>query len=244
MKQARSHLLSRLLTLALITLGAPVVMAQGTTSSTTAGETVVTRLVAEFADWAGSSENATALVRGLRRGSTIVLSDTGGIFTPPSSATFDPPTKPLGYGEVRIALALAEARLAQQGITDPTPLQLQTALLGVTPAPGTTARRTGILQMRAAGMGWGEIASSMGVTLGSVMSSKSSAAADKAASGKSAAPGLAKKDGDNRRNDGAGNANRGSSAGGSSGSSGGGKGGGSGNSGGSGGGGGGRGSGK
>ena len=77
----------------------------------------------------------------------------------------------MGYGNVSISLALARAQLAQQGITEPTPAQLQTALLGGSiTANGTTVTYRGILQMRADGMGWGEIAHSFGARLGPIVS--------------------------------------------------------------------------
>lgn len=124
----------------------------------------------------------------LYRRSLIVLTLT----TAPAATgtvSFTPPTR----GNVRIALSLARAQLAGQGITRPTPEQLQTALVGspaAAPAAGTTATgTTGILQMRADGMGWGKIANSMGFKLGAVMSGRATAAA--AASGTTTAAGSA-----------------------------------------------------
>jgi hypothetical protein len=79
----------------------------------------------------------------------------------------------MGYGNIRIALSLARTQLASQGITQPTPEQLQGALMGSsTGSAGSTTTSQGILQMRASGMGWGQIANSMGVKLGTVMSGK------------------------------------------------------------------------
>lgn len=125
------------------------------------------KLVGEFTEFAGSPENATSLVRGLRTGSSITL------MPEPHqgyrATTFDSPTKPMGYGNVKIALSLARTQLALQGNTNPTPLELQGALMG-TSGPGGT--QSGVLQMRADGMGWGTIADSMGVKLGAVMSGK------------------------------------------------------------------------
>ena len=69
--------------------------------------------------------------------------------------SFDPRFEKMGYGNVDHALALTEASLQKQGIAKPTPDQLKTAL-------------TGVLQQRADGKGWGEIAHSMGVKLGDV----------------------------------------------------------------------------
>ncbi len=141
---------------------------QPATASVTAG-----KLTAEFANWAGSEANAAALVNGLRTGSTINLQDAQtppppGTTAPPATTTsFSPTTKPMGYGNIRIALSLARVQLANQGITNPTAGELQGALIGM---PDSSTQ--GVLQMRADGMGWGQIASSMGVKLGSVMSGK------------------------------------------------------------------------
>lgn len=131
------------------------------------------KLVAQFTDLAGSKENAASLVSGLRSGSSITLNSptTAPAPTTGASATFSAPTKPMGYGNVRIALSLARTQLASQGITNPTPSQLQGALVGTSGPSGT---QTGVLQMRADGMGWGKIANTMGVKLGAVMSGKQS----------------------------------------------------------------------
>jgi len=159
-------------------------------SSTVSGDQLVTK----YSDFAGSDSNAQSLVDGLRSGKSITLSSSGG------STTFTPPTKPMGYGNVNIALALAEASLSQQGITDPTPQQLQAALMGgtVTTSSGTT-KLDGILQSRADGKGWGVIANSLGIRLGDVMRSANATTdrgmtqrSDRAASqGASSRPGFA-----------------------------------------------------
>ena len=127
---------------------------------------VTDKIVSDFQSFAGSSGNANRLVMGLRSGSEITLTAKG-----EPSATFTPPTRPMGYGNVSTSLALAKAQLAQQGIVDPTPTQLQTALLGGSiTANGKTVDYQGILQMRADGMGWGQIAHSTGTKLGPVVS--------------------------------------------------------------------------
>jgi hypothetical protein len=74
----------------------------------------------------------------------------------------------MGNGEVNIALSLTEAKLAQQNITRPTSAQLDAAL-------------EPILQSRADGKGWGEIANAMGVRLGDVMRSDRSRGNDRLA---------------------------------------------------------------
>ena len=79
----------------------------------------------------------------------------------------------MGYGNVRIALSLAEAQLASQGISNPTATELQGALMGSTTiGPAGTTTTEGVLQMRASGMGWGQIANTMGYKLGPIMSGK------------------------------------------------------------------------
>jgi hypothetical protein len=105
------------------------------------------RLVDAYRDLAGSEANAKALVTGLREKSDIVLSPT---------VIIEPPTGPMGFGNIDIALSLTQASLNEQGIAKPTPEQLQASLLDV-------------LDMRAGGMGWGEIAHALGFRLGELM---------------------------------------------------------------------------
>ena len=151
-----------------------------TTATGGGGSQAETSLVNRFSIFAGSEDNARSLVTGLRQGSEITLTSPAGGGQPASSTTFTPPTRPMGYGNVRISLALAQEQLAQSGITQPTPAQLQTALMGpTTNGTGTQSTSTqfqGVLQMRADGMGWGQIANSMGVKLGHVMSGKTAPA--------------------------------------------------------------------
>lgn len=132
------------------------------------------KLTASFSDFAGSPENSASLVNGLRTGAPITLTDpavAGG--PPPNSTTFTSPAKPMGYGNVRIALSLAQAQLASEGITNPTAAELQGALVGKTyVGPEGTTTTDGVLQMRASGMGWGKIANTMGFKLGPVVSGK------------------------------------------------------------------------
>jgi hypothetical protein len=83
------------------------------------------------------------------------------------------PTGKMGYGNVRISLALAQESLRQQGIMQPTSQELHTALAGGEMVPGDPNSTTsGILQMRADGMGWGQIAQKYNVKLGQLMSGK------------------------------------------------------------------------
>ena len=108
------------------------------------------QLINRYSALAGSKENASALVNGLRDGKEVKLWP-----GTPAERTFKPPTGKMGYGSVDNALALAEASLAQNGTTKPTPDDLEKAVMTV-------------LEKRAGGQGWGQIAQSMGIKLGDV----------------------------------------------------------------------------
>ena len=83
------------------------------------------------------------------------------------------PTGKMGFGNVKISLALAQESLRQQNIMQPTSEQLHTALVGGQMVPGdSTTTTSGILQMRSEGMGWGQIAQKYDVKLGQLMSGK------------------------------------------------------------------------
>jgi hypothetical protein len=155
--------------------------AQSTTTVTTAtpvatsGSTRDNKLASEFSTFAGSQDNAQSLVTGLRQGGEVTLVTPTSSGQAVTSTTFTAPTRPMGYGNVRISLALAQEQLIRAGITRPTGDQLRAALVGgtVTSGSGPTATTTelqGVLQMRAQGMGWGQIANGMGTKLGHVMS--------------------------------------------------------------------------
>lgn len=148
-----------------------------TASDNHAGE----QLAGQFDDFAGSDANAQALVDGLRSGSEITLEETttqADGTTTTTQTTFQPATGALGYGNVKIALSLAEASLIDAGITDPTADEIAAALNGgtLTLEDGTTVDFKGVLAERAAGEGWGQIANEMGFKLGEVMRSPNAAA--------------------------------------------------------------------
>lgn len=139
------------------------------------GGAVEGRISASFTQWAGSADNAEALTSGLREGTPVNLMSTA----PDGSLAitgFTPATGPMGYGNVRISLALAQEQLAGLGISQPTPDQLVAALNGGTityvgpDGALTTTTLRGVLEMRASGMGWGEIAQAYGTKLGPVIS--------------------------------------------------------------------------
>lgn len=113
------------------------------------------QLIQRYTELAGSKENATSLVTGLREGKEVTL--TQGT----STVTFTPKTEKMGYGNIDNALALADAVLGD----DPTPTELKRVLMG-----GTVdgVQYEGILNMRASGMGWGVIAQELGFKLGEV----------------------------------------------------------------------------
>lgn len=181
---------------ALLVLGVPAFSqaaqegtAVRTTASTTAG-----KLSAQYSTFAGSASNAQALIAGLREDKPVTLvASPDGLHPTAPSATFTPATGKLGYGNIHIALSLAKADLARQGISHPTPAELAAALNGGTLSTVTgSVTMTGVLAQRQAGLGWGQIAKTMGVTLGSVVSAsktaKAGAQVDKsAAMGKSQA---------------------------------------------------------
>jgi hypothetical protein len=100
------------------------------------------RLVDKFTRFAGSKANAEALVNGLRNDQEVKLTSAQGTTT-----SFTPKTDKMGFGSVNISLTLAKATLAQQGITRPTPQQIQAALNGgtVTNSSGRQVTFTGIL---------------------------------------------------------------------------------------------------
>ncbi|MEP7068264.1 MAG: hypothetical protein ABI789_03440 [Usitatibacter sp.] len=185
----------RVLSASLIIALSPIAMAEATmaeveTVAATLDATAANRgqglvagkIASNFTNLAGSDKNALALVNALRNGTDATLAYSapaaGGTTTTTTTTTttYDPPTGKMGWGNVKIALALAQDSLARAGITKPTAEQLQAALNGgdvtVKNADGTTTTTTlkGVLQMRASGMGWGQIAQASGTKLGPVVS--------------------------------------------------------------------------
>jgi hypothetical protein len=167
--------------------------AQTDTLTTTRGEAAVSgKISADFRTFAGSTANANALVGGLRSGSPITLTSTNPQGAT-SSTTFTAPTGKMGYGNVFISLSLAQQQLVNAGITQPTAQQIQASLLGgtVTTDAGQTVKLSGVAQMRSDGMGWGQIANTLGFKLGPVVSGIKSANANVAAQPVSTAGGAA-----------------------------------------------------
>src|SRR5262249_6694024 len=98
---------------------------------------------------------------------------TGGTGTTATGTTITPPTRHMGWANVDSSPAPAQARLANDGIRHPTLDQLNAALTGgtITKADGTTVTVKGVLELRAQGMGWGQIAHAEGTKLGPVLAS-------------------------------------------------------------------------
>jgi len=126
--------------------------------TTRADDAYLGRAAARFESFAGSPQNLRSLAIGLRRGSEISLEGAG------EAASFQPPTRPMGYGNITRALDLASRQLAAAGIAEPTPQQIQAALTGgtIVTATGETTLQ-GVLQLRSQGMGWGQISHAVGV---------------------------------------------------------------------------------
>jgi len=149
------------------------VLAQTTVSGSTSGITTAAggsgtsavylrRTETRFGGFTGSTENTNSLASGLRTGGEVTLTGSG------ETATFTPPTKPMGYGNVTRAMDLAQRDLAAAGISNPTPTEIKIAMMGgtITRTEGTTTTTTtfdGVLKLRSEGMGWGQIAHSIGV---------------------------------------------------------------------------------
>ncbi len=130
------------------------------------------RLSEEFVVFAGSQANSRNLVMGLRNAQAITLTGNEVSGRTDAAVTFTPPTRPMGWGNVSIALAIAQRELAVQGITSPTPQRLQAALMGGSIAVGNPPHKEnlqGVLQLRSQGMGWGRIAKVYGFKLGPIV---------------------------------------------------------------------------
>jgi len=127
------------------------------------------KLTQEFSEFLGGEEQAAGVIDGLRQGKAFSLAtetpetDTT---SDANSTTIEPPTETMGYGNVKMTLKLAEANLAEMGITQPTNEQLSAVLLGgeIDGQPVD-----GILALRSEGMGWGEIAKQYDMKVGQLM---------------------------------------------------------------------------
>jgi len=156
--------------------------ASSDTQALAAGTVPKAQLVSRYSTLAGSTAAATTLINDLRAGTAFVVSRpvTTTVTHPDGTTTTSTstvqqtvvnPAGPMGWGEVNISLALAQALVASGKAPD-----LQSALTGVTTTvtnpDGTTTTTSsgGILALRASGMGWGKIAKQQGTTLGALVS--------------------------------------------------------------------------
>src|SRR5688572_26596896 len=179
----RHKLLPAVLAAALFS-AAPV-FAQDSGTETTETETTETssvpkdRLVDRYSEAAGSDAAAADLVTSLRDGDDLTVTTTttttttnpDGTTTTTTSTSdvvIENPNGPMGWGEVDKALGIAE-KLVDDGKFE----NLEDARAGsadVTIPDGTVIEgSSGILQLRADGMGWGQIAKEYDFKLGSVV---------------------------------------------------------------------------
>lgn len=138
----------------------------GSVAPATSQTQLPNRIAVQFSSFAGSTDNADNLALGLWNGTPVTLSAGGASQSSP--VTFDPPTGHMGWGNVTRALTLAQRELAALGVTQPTPEQLKVALMGgtITTVNGSTVQTVtlpGVLRLRSQGMGWGQIAHTIGV---------------------------------------------------------------------------------
>lgn len=123
-------------------------------------------LFTEFAGFAGSQENAAELVQGLREGGEIFL---GG---PDQQAVrFSSRAGPLGYANVALALSVAQTNLALYNILEPDVYEVAAALAGgEILVAGETLNLPGVLNLRAQGLPWRQVAAELGFSLGDAVS--------------------------------------------------------------------------
>ena len=123
---------------------------------------VVANIASGFRALAGSTDNARALVEALREGHPVrlVSQDMDAADMLPCVTLIEPPTAPMKWNDVKMALMLTRDALLGAGITRPTHGQLRAAMLGgvVTPRGRRPVNLRGVLAMRAEGMNWGRIA--------------------------------------------------------------------------------------
>jgi len=163
LEQARNALIARGITqptaqqIAVALMGGSVVAASGaaplngvlTGTSTGNGIQVRNDLTAASGSTAGlgtfsSSANLQALTSGMLKGTSITLTGAAN-----QNVTFTIPGGAMTVAEVNQALTLASQLLAQQGIVNPTPSQIQAALVGGTVVgPNGSIVLQGVLQNR------------------------------------------------------------------------------------------------
>jgi hypothetical protein len=131
------------------------------TNTTESGQGVTGgRLAETFSASVGSKDDAKTVVEGMRAGKDVTVS---GVTVSGTGGT-------MGYGNINIAMSLAKSQMSPTS----TSKDFLTAL-------------DKVMDMRASGLGWGQIAHALDVNLGQVVSSsKTSNASSKAAQGRHA----------------------------------------------------------
>ena len=123
------------------------------------------RIANRYADslFDGDKDLAAKTVESLRSGEDYTVENPDGTTT-----TVENANGPMGYGEVNIALGMAD-KLVQDGNAETG----EDALYGTADTTGidgtVTEGTAGVLELRADGMGWGKIAKELGFKLGTVM---------------------------------------------------------------------------
>ncbi|CAM8659676.1 hypothetical protein MCEMSEM18_00847 [Comamonadaceae bacterium] len=182
----QSGLRATVLTIACAVAAPAWVQAQGVTA-TLDNAASTERLIAEFGSWIGNPHDADQVVTTLRSGRPTATE---------GAASVAPATGPMGYGEVRLALKLAQGALAQQGVSYPNQDQLQAALHGgMLLTPQGEQAMDGVLPQKARGTGWAAMADRYGLSTedmlpppGKAVTVKSAAPKPKAKSGAKAKP--------------------------------------------------------
>lgn len=123
-------------------------------------DTDAARLAARFQHLAGTEENAMALVLALRSGSTMRLVAAERASGLPEMLALELPTPPMSWNDVRVTLLNVQDQLVRAGLLRPTLEQLQAALLGgdIVALDGDVMMLRGVLQLRAEGLSWLDIA--------------------------------------------------------------------------------------
>jgi len=121
----------------------------------------VAKIASGFVNFAGSGDNAVALVESLHEGAPVHLSYPEADGSVPGVVPFEPPTGAMDWPDVRMALMLARDALLGLGISRPSGDQLRAVMVGgqVEVRSGRLVGFRGVLQMRAEGFSWTRIAS-------------------------------------------------------------------------------------
>jgi hypothetical protein len=121
----------------------------------------LSQIASGFVNFAGSEENAAALVTALREGKPVHLSCATRAGEPETPFSIETPSAPMEWNDVRMALMLARDALVNIGISRPSPEQLRAVLMGgeISTPSGRRVLLRGVLTMRAEGFNWGRIAS-------------------------------------------------------------------------------------